>query len=125
MDFEELRFIKPRSPELQRALLNASRKEYSKFYLLASEDDSKMMDALVLCRCTLKHGFNEPRDYMPPEFRFSFERVCNSTEQVFTMFRERVRTCPSFQRLNESERLHIERTLFTIQCAVPEAFEAP
>jgi hypothetical protein len=115
MDFDKLEFIKPRSPELQRALLMASRKEYTQFYMLATAEDSKMMDALVLCRCTLKNGFNEPRDYMPPEFRFSFERVCNNTEQVFTMFRENVRKSPSFLNLNGSERVHIERTLFTIE----------
>lgn len=116
MDFDKLEFIKPRSMELQRALLIASRKEYTRFYVLATAEDSKIMDALVLCRCTLKNGFNEPRDYMPPEFRFSFERVCNNTEQAFTMFREGVRMCTTFRILNEPERVHIERTLFTIEC---------
>ena len=116
MDFEDLQFIKPCSPELERALLSAGHREYSNFYLFATVADSKMMDALVLCRSTLKNAFNEPRDYMPPEFRLSFERVCNHTEQVFTALREGVRRCTTYRDLSDVEQAHIESTLFSIKC---------
>src|SRR5688572_19292847 len=117
MDFDDLRFINPSSLELERALLNVGRREYTEFYRRARLVDSTMMDALVLCRSTLRNGLNEPRDYMPPEFRLSFERVCNHTEQVFTTLREKVRTSVAFQSLNPDERSHIERTLFTVECS--------
>ena len=118
MEPDDLRFIRPCSPALERSLLDAARNQYSGFYRSADAGDAKIMDDLVLCRTTLKNAFNEPRDYMPPEFSVSFEQVCNHTEQVFTRLREGVRTSETFRRLNGMDRLHIEFTLFSIQCVV-------
>jgi hypothetical protein len=97
----------------------AARRNFPGFYLLASVEDELMMDGLVMVRAALLPVINAPRHHAPKIIRDGLERTADAVERSFTDFREAVRACPTFARIDDEERELIERLLFEI--SAPEA----
>ena len=105
---------------IERDVCAEARHDFAQFYLLASLEDELLMDALVRIRAALLPLLNVPRQFVPAVIRDGLEKTTNTTERSFTDFRELVRSCPTFARIDADVRAEIERRLFEIWAAGTE-----
>lgn len=73
------------------------------------------MNALVIGRVAVANLFNTPRGGLPGPLLHEFERTTNAVEQLFTVGREALRSCPTFTALAATDRAKIERELFEVR----------
>ncbi len=96
-----------------------ARRDFPEFYRLATAADKGLMDGLVVMHAALVVGLNTNREGLDSVDRREVERATQEAEQQFTRLRERVRACPTFERISDGERFTIEHVAFKVR--VPEA----
>ncbi len=106
--------LESQSDRDKHELLRAARVEFAEFYRTASPYDTILLDGLVMTRAALAVGFMTPRTGLTGPLRGALERVSAKTEQVFTDFRENVRTSATFSALSPAEQQRLQHTLFDI-----------
>jgi hypothetical protein len=92
-----------------------ARRDFPEFYRLATPADTGLMDGLVIMHAALVVGLNTSREGLDTGDRREVERATQEAEQQFTGLRERVRACPTFQRISDGERNAIERIAFKVR----------
>ena len=102
-------------PEESRQRLRQARIDFAGFYTLATPADAEVMDQLVLAHAAYVATVQLPRNEVPEELRRQFERLSFTVDQLFTYFREAVRSSQTFARMDPSGQRRIADLLLQVQ----------
>jgi hypothetical protein len=100
------------SPESLKA---SARHDFPGFYRLASSDDARLMDNLLMAHAGFLIGYHAPRPDDDPALKAEVERICDAAERLFMMVREEVRQCRAFRTAPVAEQFLIQKVLFEVQ----------
>lgn len=98
----------------QHGILEAARRDFPQFYLLADPEEEELMNALVLARVALLGDLAISREFVPAGVRVEVERTTDAVERLFTALREVVRGGAAFGRVDDDERAKIAHELFAV-----------
>ena len=101
-------------PEESRQRLRQARIDFAGYYGAATPADVEVMDQLVLAHAAYLATVQFRRDELPDLVRQQFERMCFTVDQLFTYFREAVRSSQTFARMEIAEQRRIEDLLLQV-----------
>ena len=99
-------------PKCTHPALRAARDHFTGFYRMANADDTASMDTLVLAFLAFRQAATMPREFVPENYRFTFERACDNAERKFLQARDRVREGETFNKLVPDYQQRIADLLF-------------
>jgi hypothetical protein len=99
-------------PKCTHPALRAARDHFSGFYRTAKAEDAALMDNLVLAYLAYRQAVTMPREFVPANYRFTFERACDNAERKFLQARDRLREGETFKKLVPDYQQRIADLLF-------------
>ena len=102
-------------PEEGRQRLRQARIDFAVYYGAATPADAEVMDQLVLAHAAYLATVQFRRDEVPDQVRQQLERLSFTVDQLFTYFREAVRSSQTFARMEMAGRRQIEDLLLQVQ----------
>ena len=99
-------------PKCTHPALRAARDHFSGFYRTANAEDVASMDTLVLAYLAFRQAATMPREFVPDNYRFTFERACDNAERKFLQARDRLREGETFRKLVPDYQQRIADLLF-------------
>ncbi len=98
-------------PEESRQRLRQARIDFAAYYAAASPADAELLDQLVLAHASYTATVHFRTNEVPEEVRRHLDRVSFTVEQVFSYFREAVRSSQTFARMDMAGQRRIEALL--------------
>lgn len=102
-------------PEESRQLLRQARIDFADYYGIATRADEEVMDQLVLTHASYIATVHFRTNEVPDEVRRHLDRVSFTVEQLFSYFREAVRSSQTFARMEREGQRRIEELLLQVE----------
>jgi hypothetical protein len=99
-------------PKCTHPALRAARDHFPGFYRTANAVDATSMDNLVLAYLAFRQAATTPREFVPDNYRLTFERACDNAERKFLQARDRLREAEAFKKLVPDYQQRIADLLF-------------